>query len=208
FVAPLASAFYRVPAAEAGNLTVTLHATGFAARLAFVGSDGQTLVQSDGSTSAGGDPQITLSVSGGSGVVEVQSLIGKGPFRITTSLTPAVPAFQTVPSRFSGAAPIAVGRFFGGSTPFDLVAPDGIHVGNGDGTFQSSPVAGPLGDPGWTVTAIVVGNFSGNGGAGLPDIAFTETSPDNSTAALVVMRNEGDGKFASRSPMRIDSQPV
>ena len=189
----------------AGNLTVILHATGFAARLALVDSDGQPLVQSDGTSASSVDPRIDLSVPAGDELVEVQSVLGGGSFQISAILTPAVPAFQTVPSRFSGYAPIAVGRFFGGNSPLDLVAPDGIHVGNGDGTFQSSIILGPLADPGWTVTAIIVGNFSGNS---LPDIAFTEISRDGSTAALVVLQNQGNGQFEASARLRVDSQPV
>ena len=65
-------------------------------------------------------------------------------------------------------------------------------MGNGDGTFQSTPVDGPLAPSGWTVTAIAVGDFNQDN---LPDIAFTETSPDGTTAQLCVLQNEGGGNF-------------
>ena len=78
-------------------------------------------------------------------------------------------------------------------------------MGNGDGTFQSTPVAGPLAQSGWTVTAIAVGDFSQDN---LPDIAFTETSPDGNTAQLCVLQNEGGGNFKPGTTLPVDSEPV
>src|SRR5271165_2380986 len=125
---------------------------------------------------------------------------------LAADLIPTVPAFQPVPTDFSGNhSPIAVGNFYGASFPVDLVAPDGIYVGNGDGTFQSTPVAGPLAQSGWTVSAIAVGDWNQDN---LPDIAFTEISPDGSTAQLCVLRNEGGGKFQLGTPLPVASEPV
>ena len=107
-------------------------------------------------------------------------------------------------SEFPGYAPIAVGDFNGDGIP-DLVAPDGIHLGLGDGTFSDVPWGSPITQDGWTATAIAVGNFSNNG---LPDIAVAEISPDGSTAELSVLRNLGSGQFLPVDTFPIDSEPV
>ena len=167
-----------------------LDAPGFAARLSLVDAEGQPLVQSDGPATGAGDGLIDVNVPAGTDFLEVQSLFGEGTYQITADLIPTVPPFQTVTTDFSGYPPIAAGNFYGASFPVDLVAPDGIHVGNGDGTFQSTPVAGPLAQSGWTVTAIAVGDFSQDN---LPDIAFTEISPD---------RDQLDGPSSACSRMR------
>ena len=98
---------------------------------------------------------------------------------------------------------MGVADFYGNGIE-DLVAPDGIHLGVGNGTFESDVVDGPLGASGWTVTAIAVGDF---GPTDLPDIAFTETSPDGSTANLVVLQNNGAGQFDVADTLGIAPHP-
>ena len=204
-IAPLAATYFVVSSDAAGKLTVVLESPGFAARLSLVDANGQPLVQSDTSPSGAGDGRIVLDVPSGETYLEVQSQSGGGTFQIDADLVPTDPAFQTVPTDFDGYAPLAEGRFFGSGAPLDLVGPDGIHVGNGDGTFQSLAVDGPLGDPGWTVSAIAVGDFAPNG---LPDIAYTEDSPDGSFALLCVLINEGGGIFQPGTPQEVDPYPV
>ena len=204
-IAPLAATYYSVSSDAGGKLTVTLDAPGFAARLSLVDAEGQPLVQSDGPATGAGDGLIDVNVPAGTDFLEVQSLFGGGTYQITADLIPTVPAFQTVPTDFSGYPPIAAGNFYGASFPVDLVAPDGIHVGNGDGTFQSTPVDGPLAQSGWTVTAIAVGDFNQDN---LPDIAFTETSPDGTTAQLCVLQNEGGGNFKPGTTLPVGPDPV
>ena len=82
---------------------------------------------------------------------------------------------------------MAEGDFGGG--PFqDLVTPDGIYLGLGDGTFQSMAVGGPLAAPGETVQAIAVGAFQKGG----PDeIAVAETNADGGADFRVLSYNGG-----------------
>ncbi len=203
-IGPLGAIYYRVSSDAGGKLTVTLDATDFAARLSLVDADGSPVVQSDGPASGAGDRLIDVNVPAGDDFLELQSLSGGGAFEITACLTPSISPFQTIPSLFSDYAPLAAASFFGVNSPPDLVAPDGIHVGNGDGTFQSTVLDGPLAAPGWTVTAIAVGDFDDNG---LPDIAFTETNPNVSFGLLQILLNQGDGHFEPGVLLPIGSQP-
>ena len=136
--------------------------------------------------------------------VEVQSLGDGGSYQITALLTPSQPPFQNVSSEFPGYAPIAVGDFNGDGVP-ELVAPDGIHLGLGDGTFSNVVSGGPLAQDGWSATAIAVGNFSDDG---LPDIAVAEISPDGSTADVRVLQDVGSGQLQVVDTFAVDSQPV
>ena len=201
-IAPLAAAYYQISLSTPGELTVVLQSPGLAARISLVDQEGQPLVQSDASETGAPDGLIDASVPAGVEYVEVQSLSGGGSYQITASLVAADPAFTTVPSQFGSVAPIAVGDFYGNGVA-DLVAPDGIHLGVGDGTFQSTVVDGPLAQNGWNVTAITVADFNDDG---LPDIAFAETSPDGMTALVRVLQNEGAGRFQDVATFPVDPQ--
>ncbi len=203
-IAAFGAIYYRVSSDAGGKLTVTLDATALAARLSLVDAAGSPLVQSDGPAIGAGDRLIDVDVPPGDDFLELQGLGGGGAYEITAYLTPTEPPFQTVPSVMPDFAPLAAARFFGGNSALDLVAPDGIHVGNGDGTFQSAVLDGPLADEGWTVTAIAVGDFDNNG---LPDIAFTETNPNVPNGFLQVLLNQGGGNFEAGVGLPIGSQP-
>jgi large repetitive protein len=204
-VSPFSPNYYVITTAAAGELSISLHAPGIQARVLLVDEDGQPLVQSDAPSAGGGDGSIDLSVPAGENFVEVQSTGGGGVYQIFAVLVPSVPAFQTIGTDFPFAAVLAEGSLMGAGAPVDLVAPDGIYIGNGDGTFQSAPIDGPLGQPGWNVSAIAVGNFLSDN---LPDIAYTEISPDFSSAKLCVLLNEGGGQFVAGASFGIDSYPV
>ncbi len=192
---------YQVSSDNAGKLTVTLTASPLlSARVALMDSTGATLVQSDGSASGAG--LIDVNVPAGSEYIAVQSLVGAGTYQLTADLVPTTGVFQPIASEFHDYGAIAVGDFLGNGIN-DLVVPDGIYLGVGDGTFQSTPIDGPLGQAGWTVTAITVGDFTGHS---LPDIAFAETSPLGNQAELWVLQNEGNGQFNPVGPFDVDSQ--
>ena len=205
-IAPLETTYYRISSDTGGKLMVMLQASGFAARVSIVDPQGHPLVQSDGPAPGGGNDLIDLHVAAGDNFVEVQSLGGGGSYQITALLTPSQPPFKTVGSKFPPAyAPIAVGDFNGDKIP-DLVAPDGIHLGLGDGTFSNVVSGGPLAQDGWSATAIAVGNFSNDG---LPDIAVAEISPDEKNADVRVLRDVGSGQLQVVDTFAlVDSQPV
>lgn len=198
-IAPSASTYYRISSDVGGQLIVTFIPTGFAARISLVDSQGQPLAQSDGPAPGAGDDLINVGVAAGDDFLEVQSLGAGGTYELTADLTPSVPPFQTLPSLFTGPSQLAFGDFDGDGY-LDLAAPDGIHLGNGNGTFKSTVIDGPLADPGWQVTAIAAGDFNNDGRS---DIAFTETN--DGVAELCVLLNAGRGEF--EPPVRFSTRP-
>jgi len=202
-IAPFGATYYQISSSEGGELSVMLQSPGFPAQVSIVDGTGQPLVQSDGSAAGGGGGAIDENVPAGIDLLEVQSLGAGGTYQITADLIPTDSALEPIPSQFTNGTPIGVGDFYGNGVE-DLVAPDGIHLGVGDGTFQSTVVDGPLGEIGWTVTAIAVGNFGPNG---LPDIAFAETSPGGSTANVCVLQNKGGGRFQPVDSFAIAPHP-
>ena len=75
-IAPLETTYYRISSDTGGKLMVMLQASGFAARVSIVDSQGHPLVQSDGPAPGGGNDLIDLHVAAGDDFVEVQSLGG------------------------------------------------------------------------------------------------------------------------------------
>ena len=199
---PLGTNYYRVSSNVGGKLTVTLTASAqLSARVSLVDSTGAALVQSDGSATGSG--VIDVNVPAGNDFLEVQSVGGGGTYQILAELIPTAPPFQVIGSQFTYPA-IGVGDFLGNGTT-DIVAPDGIHVGLGDGTFESNAIDGPLGRRGRTVTAIAVADFNNDG---LPDIALTESCTQDNTANVCVLRNQGGGQFTPVATFDVDPNPV
>jgi hypothetical protein len=200
-VGPLSATYYQIVTDVAGKLTVTLSAPGFPARLSLVDATGQPLVESDGPASVADNRLLDVSVPAGNNFLEVESLGAGGDFEITADLVATNPAFQNASTAFPGSAAIAVGDFNDDGAP-DLVAPDGIHLGVGDGTFQSATVGGGLAYSDWNVTAIAAGQFGSDGGW---DIALTEVSPDGTMADVRVLAYQAGGDLELVGTYRIDA---
>ncbi len=183
--------FYTITSDGGGKLTVTITAAGFPARVSLVDAQGNPLIESDGPAIGGSGDTIDVNVAAGTNYLEVQSLGGKGPYQITADLIATDAPFQPIPSMYNNANQLAEGDFNGDHIP-DLVAPEGIHLGTGDGTFLSQVASGPLGTSGWMVTAVAVVN--GNGDS-LPEVAFTQVSPDYNCAQLCVLQDIGNAQL-------------
>ena len=119
----------------------------------------------------------------------------RAAYSLSTSLTPASSPFQTVvlPANFQGTgyAPIAVGDFTNNGVD-DIVAPDGVHLGTGAGTFQAPSANPPLADPTQQPTAIAVGDFNNDHGL---DVAVALADADSISISL----GNGDGTFKPAS---------
>ena len=192
---------YQVSPDQSGRLMVSLRPVGFTARLSIIDSQGTSLWQSDGVSASSRDSLIDVNVSAGDYFLKVQSLDSGGTYTLNAHLDPAVPPFQTIPSTFTFSfAPIASSDFNGDGLP-DLVAPDGIHLGLGNGTFASALITSPVIQDGFTATALAVGDFNNDG---LWDIAVAETSSDASTGELRVIQNEGKGQFQVVATFAVD----
>ena len=130
-------------------------------------AQGNLLAQSDGQSTGQPDPMIDQHVAAGTAYLEVQGPSGAGTFDVSTTLTPASDPDRTLalPPEFQEGnyAPIAVGDFNNNGI-LDIVAPDGVHPGVGDGTFQAPSADDALVDPTQysDPSAIAVGDFNGD----------------------------------------------
>ena len=144
---------------------------------------------SDGQSSGRLDPLVDWHVTTGNDYLEVQSLSGAGSYSLTTSLTAASGAGETVPVNFEQGTygPMAVGDFTGDGI-LDIVAPDGVHLGTGDG--HRGLVADGLcrRSSGEEPRQVAVGDFSGNGKL---DVAVTLAGTDS----VAIFMGNGDGTF-------------
>ena len=142
------------------------------------------------------NPLIDQHVAAGADFLEVQSLSGSGTYSLSTSLTPASDPCQTwcCPPAFKRAITLrfAVGDFTNNGIP-DIVAPDGVHLGTGDGTFQAPSATGALVDPTCTgPSAIAVGDFNSDHNL---DVAVALADTDSISISL----GNGDGTFQPAS---------
>jgi hypothetical protein len=177
---------YEIAPSADGRLIAQVHAgpSSLDLRLALYDGQGNLLVESDGASPGQPDPAIDQHVAAGTDFLMVQSLSGAGPYAFSNlTFTQASDPYQTIvmpPNDFGGTyAPFAVGDFNNNGIP-DIVAPDGVHLGTGDGTFQA-PTSDPLVDPSQGPSAIAVGDFAGGNDLG----AAIALSVDNSVAIFL-----------------------
>ena len=151
-IGPGGADFYRIQPAADGLLLAQVRAetASLQLRLSLLDGQGNLLVQSDGQSLGDPDPMVDQHVAAGAAELEVQALSGSGTFVFSTTLTPSSDPGQTValPPEFQegNVAPMAVGDFTNDGK-LDIVAPDGVHLGTGDGTFQAPSPADALVDP-------------------------------------------------------------
>ncbi len=187
--------FYEIEPVSDGRLLAQAQADAgsFQLRLSLYDGQGNLLVQSDGQSFGRPDPLIDQHVAAGADFLEVQGLAGSGTYSLSTSLTPASDPYQTVmlpPDFQEGSfAPIAVGDFTNNGI-LDIVAPDGVHLGTGDGTFQAPSASAALVDPSLNEypSAIAVGDFNGDGDL---DVAVALSATDSVSISL----GNGNGTF-------------
>ena len=174
-------------------------------RLSIYDGQGNLLVQSDGQSSGRLDPLIDQHVAAGSDFLEVQSLSGSGSL-LAFDVVDAVVRPRSNPrccppiSKSGGYAPLAVGDFTSDGI-LDIVAPDGVHLGTGDGTFQAAAPAsagrhhaGPVGDGRPDPSAIAVGDFNNDHKL---DVAIALAYTDSISISL----GNGDGTFQPALPI-------
>ena len=192
--------FYEIQPGSDGRLIAQTFdaASGLQLRLSIYDGQGNLLVQSDGQSSADLNPLIDQHVASGTDILEVQSLAGSGSYSLTTSLTPASDPSQTLglPADFQGGsyAPIAAGDFTNNGVT-DIVAPDGLHLGTGDGTFEA-PTDPAFATPDQVPTAIAVGDFNDDHNL---DVAIALGASDS----ISISMGNGDGAFQPASTIAL-----
>jgi hypothetical protein len=202
---PGGAAFYEIQPDANGLLTAQAHveSPSLQIRLALFDAQGDLLVRSDGRSTAQPDPLIEQHVAAGVAYVEVQDLSGSGTFELGTTLQPSSAPGQTLvlPPAFQEGnyAPIAVGDFTNDGI-LDIVAPDGVHPGIGDGTFGAPSPAGALVDPTQSTepSAIAVGDFNGDHNL---DAAVALAGSDSVSISL----GNGDGTFQPATTIPLPS---
>jgi FG-GAP-like repeat len=192
------AAYYQISPPAGGRLTVVLSELGFAAQLSLLDATGQPIVQSGGSATS--NALIDENVPAGQDFLEVQSVGTGGSYSISANFTATSQPFVNLPSEFVNAAPLAIADLNNDNIP-DLITPDGVQLGTGNGTFLSTPIDGPLAQNGYHVTSIVAGDFNNNN---LPDFAVLETSNDGATANVRVFLNIGADQFTPSVPLPVD----
>jgi large repetitive protein len=169
-------------------------------QLSLYDSQGDLLVESDGQ-SAGKVNPIDFHVTAGAEYLEVQSLSGSGAYSLITQFTPASDPNQTLPLppalQGTGEAPIAVGDFTDDGN-LDIVEPDGVHLGTGDGTFEAPSPTGALADLSSIPTAIAVGDFNNDHNL---DVAVAVALTDSVSISL----GNGNGTFQPASNIALSS---
>jgi hypothetical protein len=204
-LSPGGADFYQFQQNSDGRLIAQTYnaSTGLELRLSIYDSQNNPLVQSDGQSAGRLNPLIDQHVAAGTEIIEVQSLTGSGNYSLSASLTPASDPFQNVvlPASFQGGtfAPIAAGDFTNNGLD-DIVAPDGVHLATGDGTFQSPSADPPLADPTLQPTAIAVGDFNNDQKL---DVAVALGATD----AISISLGNGDGTFKPASTIGLSVVP-
>jgi hypothetical protein len=184
---------YEVQPGADGRLIAQARVTGglLQIRLALYDGQGNLLVQSDARSSAGSGPVIDEHVAAGADFLYVQGLSGLGTYALSTTLTPSSDPGETLalPANYQQAtyAPIAVGDFTNNGI-VDIVAPDGVHPGTGDGTFEAPAPGNALVDPTDGPSSIAVGDFNGDHKL---DAAVALSAIDSVSVSL----GNGDGTF-------------
>jgi len=191
--------FYEIDPSSDGRLIAQTQpgSSSLQLRLSLYDGQGNLLVESDGQSTGRLDPLVDQHLAAGADFLKVQSLSGSGTYSLSTSLTPSSDPIQTLvlPPNFQGTgfAPIAVGDFTNNGI-LDIVAPDGVHLGTGDGTFQTPSATGALADPSTSPSAIAVGYFNSNNDHNL-DVAIALAGTDSISISL----GNGDGTFQPAS---------
>ena len=195
FASPGPQQFFRINPMGEGRLVAVLSNVGFVARLSLY--DGQNLLfQSDGSAGGGPDELIDQHLQAGTFFLGVAALSGSGTFRLSTSFTATSAPFASSLREFNGSDVQLASADFNHDGVLDLVTPEGVRLGTGDGTFQAAPTGTPTFANMNTPDHIVTGDLNGDG---IPDLVVT----DPVTAEVTVLLGRGDGTFRRLDPFAV-----
>ena len=208
--------YFQITPTIDGRLIAQLHAPGGTTRLSLLDDQGDTLLTSEGQSTALLDGLIDIHVPAGTDYLECQNLGDAVPFTLTATLTPASASFQPIPVGLEPQSVVA-GDFNGDGRADLAVANEGsidssgnsipgtggvsVLLGAGDGTFQDQVAYAAGSDP----QALVTGDFNGDGRADLAVANWGSfDSSGNSipgTGGVSVLLGAATARSRTRSPM-------
>ena len=195
--------FFQTSPATDSLLIARAAAVGTPTRLSLLDSQGTLLVQSDGQSATNPDDLIEQHVAPGTSYLELQSLGGAGSYTLTASLTASPPPNELPSSELPAAppSPLVVFGNFDSTGPIGFAAPDGVHQGQGDGTFTRPTTPLPISALITTPIAMVGGDFTGDGHEDLAVVGYSSSEQNSSQAVLEVLLGNGDGTFRAEPPI-------
>ena len=209
-IAPEAPVFFQINPSTDSYLVASVHAPGLPTRLSVLDSQGNLLLQSDGQSALNPDDRIDEHVGAGTDYLELQSLAGSGTYTLTTELTGSLQS-DALPLAISSPNPasLVAGDFTGdgrtelavaGSDPISGQSDVEVLRGQGDGSLQAAPPI-ILGSFDSTFqSALVAGDFTGDGRTDLAVVGVDTSSGQSEVEALL---GNGDGTFQSTPPINL-----
>ena len=181
------------------DLAAVVHPQGTDAQLSLLGSQGQTLAQSDGLSAVDPDAVVDEVLGAGNYLLRLESADALGAYTWTTMLAPASPPVQPLAV---GLYPIGIvaGDFTGDGRTDLAVANSGdntisVLLGNGDGTFAPQVTYAVGSGP----EAIVAGDLFGDG--------HLDLATANYNGTVSVLLGNGDGTFAPQVTYAVGPRP-
>jgi hypothetical protein len=161
---------------------------GLSSALTLLDSQSETLVHSDGVSTASPESVVDEYLKAGTYSLLISAAAGAESLSLSLTLTPAFNSVEPPPFAYQTSGALLVAGDFSGNGIEDIATPNGVYLGLGDGAFASSPISLGLPDVIANYNDMVAADFTGNG---ILDLALT----DDFTDTVVILLGNGNGTF-------------